>query len=714
MPLPLIPIVLALVELLRPGLFMQAGIGAFVWAVMVCALGRAAWLAARALLRDEASPGDVAPAAVDRIVLHSATGLLLFFLLAAGVCTLTGFLGWTRLPWVLLLAGVVAFAIESACGSESPSAPARAANSSRVSSWFGIFIALFACAGVGMIALNSVLQTVQEADAMWYHFPLVAEWVQSAAIRPAEVVPELARAYPGLRAGVQVFLSLAVGHEHLATLGALELVLLGAAFYSLSRSLKLASVLGAAGTAVVVLTPMVTRAAMSEGTDVFMSAACVFYVLFAQRLLDKGRTADAFLAGLSLGMVAAAKYSGLPYALALIGLTGFEALWRGWGRRGRAVWLRCGGALIGAAALVAGPWYLRNLIVYGNPLWPARIAPAGVLLFDGPVSSEWLAERSLGFAVGPLIEHSEHFQHAFGWSVLLACAAPVLLLVLALGARARGHSLPPDRRWLLLALAPAALFVLFLQQPFNKPNVRYVYNMRYLLPWFALSVAAGTAGLSLLFGRRLAWIPALLLAGLATLELRHWSMKWPLALLLAGILTPLVLWLWPRLVPWAKRMCTQRGWVVRSLLPLAVVSVAWPIERFRREVQYDPEHGYHDSPSSRGWGAAVRYVHRELAGERIAFGGYGLFFPLYGDEYENRVFALPAGASAEQALDFCRKRAIDVLVAFVPSHRPEGQGNYVHGESLGPALLAAEPALEVLHGAQGAYVLRLPNSRVSR
>jgi hypothetical protein len=199
---------------------------------------------------------------------------------------------------------------------------------------------------------------------------------------------------------------------------------------------------------------------------------------------------------------------------------------------------------------------------------------------------------------------------------------------------------------------------------------------------------------------------------IAVHELQLWTRHWIWALAAAALVTLSLLHSGRRLgelrVTLARRVPSV---ALHALSVLVLGALAWGLSGFIGRVQYDPRLGYHDSPSARGWGAAVRYVHREVSGRRVAFHGHGLFFPLYGDDLSNSVIALPEECTAEEALELCRQQGIEILVCFVPSERSEESGGYVFGEGLGPSLQRAHPDLEVLHAEDGAFVFRLQENR---
>jgi hypothetical protein len=79
--------------------------------------------------------------------------------------------------------------------------------------------------------------------------------------------------------------------------------------------------------------------------------------------------------GIALGLMLATKYTALLAVPALLLLVDAPV---------RAGWRpRRYGVLIGIALLIVGPWYLRNLRLTGNPLYPVDVKVFGVTVFKG-------------------------------------------------------------------------------------------------------------------------------------------------------------------------------------------------------------------------------------------------------------------------------------------------------------------------------------------
>src|SRR5205823_7886923 len=210
-------------------------------------------------------------------------------------------------------------------------------------------------------------------------------------------------------------------------------------------------------------------------------------------------------------------------ALSAVPLLAAVVLVDGWRRRGARAALADAGVLGGAAALVAAPWYLKNWLLLGNPVWP--------LFFGGRGFGPLALERSNYFAAGMTISP----RSPLGYLALplraythgdieqrLVVLSPLYLLLPAL-------LWLPRRRELLYLLIPSLGLAVGWALGFQE--------LRYLLPVCApLSLAAAYALRAALARPRLGRLvqPALLGSALLCLALvgLHVGADRPLGVLL--------------------------------------------------------------------------------------------------------------------------------------------------------------------------------------
>ena len=124
-------------------------------------------------------------------------------------------------------------------------------------------------------------------------------------------------------------------------------------------------------------------------TDLPRSCFSVLALISTDRYLRTRRLYDIVVAGLLVGAAVAGKYTELVTVI-LIGICLFPSL-----LSGRLPWSHVFG-FCAALGVVASYWYVKNLVLFGNPIYP--------FLFGHPgLTDEWMAEymRDLGQAFDP-------------------------------------------------------------------------------------------------------------------------------------------------------------------------------------------------------------------------------------------------------------------------------------------------------------------------
>lgn len=346
-----------------------------------------------------------------------------------------------------------------------------------------VLLLLPLCAGA---LLNSAWWPFSRADAVNIYERYSLEMLASGGLVPLPGAQTLYEAYPLLVPLGYTWSYLAAGwpNEFLArsfaTLPALGC--LGAA-WALAYALR-----GRLAAALAALLPAFTPAfgnwASSGYVDLPMAFFTTLAVLYAWRLWCRSRWQDALLCGLLCGLAAWTKNAGLLNC-------GLLALWllMAW-LRGRLRWQPAALALA-ACVLVAGPWYLRNLLEAGllipGTVWSDQARPtvaSALILFTQPGSfglAGWLMQagllltvvralraRRLAASTGLLLGWTLAWYAAW-WLyasydsrfILLFLPLPAVLTALQLEEACR--ALSPQRRRLLTTAAALPALALALQ-----------------------------------------------------------------------------------------------------------------------------------------------------------------------------------------------------------------------------------------------------------
>lgn len=346
---------------------------------------------------------------------------------------------------------------------------------------------------IAAMAYDIRFAPVLATDGLTYHFPAAAGWLQAGRITLHQTwFFNPANTYSPLGGSIFIAWMMApMGSDILA-----RFVQVPAAALLVLATLQLLRTLGMrpAAAAVLALAAMLSRPVFQQmllGKDDLFVAA---FFVSAAVALDERRLNGPFgllRLGIAVGLMLAMKYTALMLLPVL--LIGADALirhgppWRGVGTVGAIV------------AAVAGPWFLRNAIVTGNPLYPIDLTIAGASLFTGLFTAA----------------RSEQLASLSGlWHVLtgtLMSVRPALFLVLIVGwlmAAIRWHRAAshPIRR--ICLIGPALGILLFaIASPYAE--------VRFLLPVFLLLFACVGLAIEALPG---GWGRAAALAGLLVLS----------------------------------------------------------------------------------------------------------------------------------------------------------------------------------------------------
>jgi hypothetical protein len=329
----------------------------------------------------------------------------------------------------------------------------------------------------------SLMHPPTGGDAVSYHAPLaVFLWHQGNLSTFLDQAPiTWALAHPGT-AELWYGLLLVAGGERLADLGQLPFALLGSlAIGAFTRRLRLnrGAALLAAGA--FLLAPMVVMQSTTQANDITgtgllmatIAVACVPVTTWTHRRLA--------LLGLGLGLVATTKLALLPcVAGAMLFIVG-ATLWHAGQQRGMlSVAVRL--ALMALLFFtVAAPWWIRNVVRYSNPVYPAGIPLIGRGIFVsnfGRIDREFVPSP----AAWPLYPLIEPHDDRSGFGMLFAVGVLPGFVV----AVRRGRRQP----LLLYGVVVAVMLPAWWTQTLHEPRFLLAFSGLgcAFLPWALLAV----------------------------------------------------------------------------------------------------------------------------------------------------------------------------------------------------------------------------------
>jgi hypothetical protein len=354
-------------------------------------------------------------------------------------------------------------------------------------------------AGWALLLLMCAAAPPIDYDSLVYHLGLPQQWLLSGG---AEVIPfHHYSAFP-LATEAAFTAALALGGAVAAKVLAWSFLLLACgAVALLARRLAPAGAGGTPAVAAVVFAtvPAVALTSTLTYNDLWTAALLLLVFEALLRRAATGHTAPALEAGAFAGLALASKYVSL---VAMPALAGAALLLVALGRRWeRSVYRDAGWAAL-VAVVVAAPVYLRNLVVLGNPVYPAAHR-----LFGGGTWDEW-SKRAV----------SDSYHGARTLDGLLDLPFDVFLKLGHFGAGA-------DPGPLLVLAVPAAALALLLRE--EARHARWAAGLAFVL----LVLAWWSSAMN---GRYLlAAIGVLCALGASALRDRDrgWLM-WPVAILL--------------------------------------------------------------------------------------------------------------------------------------------------------------------------------------
>ena len=426
-----------------------------------------AWLATRRWARDP----------VQRLV----DSLLLWFTVQYAAICIPGALhvlsNWTMALTALLMSGGMAWfgtrhpAASLQLAAHPPSDPNS--DSHGAFPWVFLMAGIFVAAISGAVIYEQAYLPILDSDALTYHVPAAVHWIQTGRIslfpvwffNPANTFSPLAGS------AFIAWLMMPLGSDVLARAVQFPaVILLFLATLQWGRTVGLSNVIAALVAMAVAVSRPFNSELMSARDDIFLAAFIAVALAGCGRDALRDRFAPWRL-GLAVGLAAATKYTFL-FAAPVLLLVMDAPIKAGW------KWRQWGIAVL-TALLIAGPWYARNWLLTGNPLYPVDVNLFGHRLFTGLFD----ARRSERLSTWPAIKAALIFGfHA---------PPPILLAILLTGwlaamiGLARQAVRNPLIRVCLFGL-PLCLAIFLIRSPYSE--VRFLFPA--LVPSF---IAVGLA-----------------------------------------------------------------------------------------------------------------------------------------------------------------------------------------------------------------------------
>lgn len=395
-----------------------------------------------------------------------------------------------------------------ASGAGEPGRPPSTSGRARVPK-STLALLIFGMATLACAVASALSAPPRGWDVLMYHLPRAVSWLQHGdlgAYGPA------AAFYPG-NAELVMLHVLQSGSDRLVPLVQVPFLVLSClAVYEIARSIGARTWSAALAALVLAASPMAFFQSTISKNDLVVTAMIACSALFLLRSLGvegrrDTRLKEIVLAGLSLGLAVGTKYSVLPVAAVMAACVPLAHSRKGRsGRRPSGVGAVTLTAAFAAAVLVPSLfWYLRNLIVAGNPL-----APIGSdALPQGWVRQQFqFVPATFYWWIQPLIDRQSGgtYTGSAGFGAVFGAVYLPSLAICAAAAVSKRASDEFRRRRGLLAILIAAGTAAWWAGGHHLP--------RYLLPVAALACATSALLFQNVRGRARGVLLALLAAAL--------------------------------------------------------------------------------------------------------------------------------------------------------------------------------------------------------
>jgi hypothetical protein len=347
------------------------------------------------------------------------------------------------------------------------------------------------------VARDQLFLSPLAVDTLNFHLPGVAAWIQSGSLWQIDVfLPDVAPGhYPNNGDVLLLAAVLPWSNDFLSHLVHYPVYLLtGVATYALGREVGAPRAAAAIAAALLLVTPAVlVPALISSYTDILALFGFATGILFLIRHKRTGLACELVMAGLALGVAFGTKWYGVSTVAIAVVVWALASLAAGIG------WRRVIGqtlALVALVALAGGIWLLRNWVESGNPVFPVRVAPLGIEVFDAPRD---VVREAGGFALADYLDDPgvwgdsilPQYRDVLSLSALVLAAGFLAAAILLTVRRVRGSQ--PSRLALTGVTACGLILVAYALTPYSAGGPEGMPTLagsdsRYAVP--ALVVAA--------------------------------------------------------------------------------------------------------------------------------------------------------------------------------------------------------------------------------
>lgn len=501
--------------------------------------------------------------------------------------------------------------------------------------FISVFFILCATLAFLIILLNSLRFPPIDYDALYFYLPTVAIWFKSNGLAVWKDAMIDAKYYP---CGFFLFhywlIFILKSDSFIWIIQPLFLVFSILNIYAISRKLGMPAHLSIGFCAMVICMPMTIGLSVKENNDMgtFYFFTLTIYLIFEFNRTQKLR--DIFFAGTSAGTVLGIKYSGIHWVIALSTGMALFVLHSKYKHKIRAVILWFSGIILWGSY-----WYIRNLILTGNFLFPAKIKIAGMRLYSQNNLYSQINHSFMQKVESSTILQNFHYlwTHSADWYLPLF-GFIYFLLILPIGymsfeiiKSAWTKKTGLQTIFFITVLAGALLLTTVPATVRTNSNIRYGYHIIIMIS-LALPLIFkknNTAGWIIIF-----IFCANIIYGLS-MYTKYVAAIIPLATAggaIAVIYSPLRMNKFTEIVSGYVSKYKPVFIVCALLITMpAGIGICRLVDKYR----FDPENGYSiiDPYINDGW----KWLSHNICGENIGYMDKSYIYPLFNTDFSNNI-----------------------------------------------------------------------------
>ncbi|MBI4688598.1 MAG: hypothetical protein HY756_12635 [Nitrospirae bacterium] len=231
-------------------------------------------------------------------------------------------------------------------------------------------------------------------DALWYHLPIIGYIMQGGAIQEnptPSLIDLFINIFPKNMELFFLWNTIFLESDIISDLSQLLFAIAGVlAVYSISIKIKIKEEYALYSSLLFFFTPIITLQSTTNYIDVAISSLFLIAVNFLMYDKTANSRTVTLLLGLTTGILFGSKGSGplfvgvLSFAViareAIRRLSIFNVMPSDYKVRGVGFYMKY---FLAPAVLMGGYWYVKNWLLYGNPVYPMEVSFLGVKLFKG-------------------------------------------------------------------------------------------------------------------------------------------------------------------------------------------------------------------------------------------------------------------------------------------------------------------------------------------